>query len=77
MSNSDELYKWINERYEACIKGDISEDQYLKDLDEYKLKISQEEKKVTENSGKSKTKKVKSTSIAGLRSKLLEELKKD
>lgn len=70
MSSKDELYEWIQDRYQQCVNGDITEEVYLKDLEEYNKKIE----KITE---KKETKKVRSTSIAGLRSKLLDELKKD
>ena len=71
MSSQDELYEWIQSRYQQCVNGEISEDVYLKDLEEYNKKV---EKITTE---KKEVKKVRSTSIAGLRSKLLDELKKD
>lgn len=79
MSNSEELYKWINERYEMCMNGDITEEEYLKDLEEYKIKIGQEEAKQAKEKKQTQVSKskVRSTSIAGLRSKLLDELKKD
>ncbi|RMG27846.1 MAG: hypothetical protein D6732_19740 [Methanobacteriota archaeon] len=79
MSTAEELYEWINSRYEACKRGEISEDEYLKDLAEYKEKLAKLD--VGENIPVHKTasgdlKTVKSTSIAGLRKKLLDELMK-
>ena len=78
MSEESEDYKWIQSRYEACMNGEISEEEYLKDLDDYKKRLgSQGTEKEKVKSGSSSTTRVRSTSIAGLRNKLLEELKKD
>ena len=80
MSEESEDYKWIQSRYEACMNGEISEEEYLKDLDEYKKKLGSqgtEEEKVKSGSSSTSSTRVRSTSIAGLRNKLLEELKKD
>ncbi len=79
MSEESEDYKWIQSRYEACINGEISEEEYMKDLEEYKRRLGTqaEEAKDTSSSDAKPHTKVRSTSIAGLRNKLLEELKKD
>ncbi len=79
MSEESEDYKWIQSRYEACINGEISEEEYMKDLEEYKRRLgTQAEETKESNTSEAKTHtKVRSTSIAGLRNKLLEELKKD
>lgn len=79
MSSAEELYEWINGRYEACKRGEITEDEYLKDLSVYKEKLAslniKDEIPVHKTaSGDLAT--VKSTSIAGLRKKLLDELMK-
>ncbi len=79
MSTAEELYDWINSRYEACKRGEITEDEYLKDLAEYKKKLEQLDSKEdipVHKTASGDIKTVKSTSIAGLRSKLLEELRK-
>ncbi len=89
MSDINALYEWINKRYEQYINGDIAEEVYLKDLDFYKQKLAESEENIepfveTEDIDKSKLEaeekinpnKVRSTSIAGLRKKLLEEMGK-
>ncbi len=80
MSESEQLFEWINSRYEACRRGEISEETYMKELAEYNAKIAKLEKntkeKIVEKNEDGSLKRVRSTSIAGLRSKLLDELKK-
>lgn len=81
--NIDELYTWINKRYEDYTDGFISKEAYQKDLEHYKKKLAlaespQEDKTVEEKQDPQSIapNQVRSTSIAGLRKKLLEEMKK-
>ena len=78
----DQIYKWINDRYENYLGGLISESEYLLNLDYYKNRLAlsaEEPNTLTKVEPKLKIKPVhpddvKSTSIAGLRAKLQEEL---
>ena len=81
MDDINKLYEWINGRYESYANGDISEEEYLKDLDFYKQKLAKSEESVEQyitqeeeipDEEKINPNKVRSTSIAGLRKKLLE-----
>jgi len=82
--NIDDLYAWINERYEAYTRDEIDEETYLAELEEYKKRlvefeeqekpVKKVEKKVDQQS--ISPEKVRSTSIAGLRKKLLDEMRK-
>ncbi|MCY3411158.1 MAG: hypothetical protein INQ03_05915 [Candidatus Heimdallarchaeota archaeon] len=80
----NKLYEWVNSRYEQYAQGIITEEEYLKDLDYYKKKLAQSEQDIQQyvteeeevsNQEKINPNKVRSTSIAGLRAKLLEEMK--
>ncbi|MCE7734002.1 MAG: hypothetical protein GPJ54_03930 [Candidatus Heimdallarchaeota archaeon] len=80
----NQLYNWVNKQYDNYTGGQITETEYLADLDFYKTKlalsnedpkpptsdveVSDKQSKVTSPS------QVRSTSIAGLRKKLLDEL---
>ncbi|MHA2090701.1 MAG: hypothetical protein ACW98K_07565 [Candidatus Kariarchaeaceae archaeon] len=78
----EELYDWVTNRYNQYSEGEISEEEYLADLDYYKSQLAQSEEEVAEVSGTTKTSyeekpgstRVRSTSIAGLRKKLMDEL---
>jgi hypothetical protein len=81
--NIDELYIWINKRYEDFTDGFISEEDYLKDLEHYKKKLALAETTYPEKTVEKREdpdsiapSQVRSTSIAGLRKKLLEEMRK-
>ncbi len=79
MTSAEQLYDWINSRYEACKRGEITEEEYLADLAVYKQKLSElddQENIPVHKTASGDLKTVKSTSIAGLRKKLLEELMK-
>ncbi len=82
-SDINKLFEWINARYEEYAKGAITEDEYLTDLEFYKNKLAKSEgnieKYVTKEEEvpveeKINPNKVRSTSIAGLRKKLLDEM---
>ena len=82
--NINRLFDWVNGRYEEYAAGQISEEQYLSDLDYYKKRLAESEDNVVEQyttkeerapAEKINPAKVRSTSIAGLRKKLLEEMK--
>lgn len=78
----NKLYEWINSRYEEYTAGKISEETYTADLEIYKKKLAKSEENietyVTEEEVQPQERinpnMVRSTSIAGLRKKLLEEL---
>ncbi|MHA2251844.1 MAG: hypothetical protein ACXAD7_15885 [Candidatus Kariarchaeaceae archaeon] len=80
----EELYEWVNGRYNEYTEGQIAEEVYLKDLEYYKQRLASSQELPTEeikvkNEPSKTTKKstrVRSTSIAGLRKKLMDELKK-
>lgn len=84
----NKLYEWVNERYNLYLNGNITEEVYTKDLDVYKKKLAESHENIEkyvqkdENTPKRTPRdkidpnKVRSTSIAGLRKKLLEEMKK-
>ncbi len=78
----EELYDWVNERYNEYSKGAIKEEDYLEDLEYYKTRLASSQEDVKpEVKSKTDNKKlpitrVRSTSIAGLRKKLMDELKK-
>ena len=90
MSNRDDLekldinqlYNWVNNQYDNYIGGKISEQEYLTDLDFYKTKLAlsnEDPKPPTSDTEDDRPKvtppsQVRSTSIAGLRKKLLDEL---
>ncbi|MDH5401877.1 MAG: hypothetical protein OEZ01_08435 [Candidatus Heimdallarchaeota archaeon] len=80
--NITELYEWVNSQYEKFSNGEISEEQYNEYLEYYKERLAKSEtqtQNVSDNQVKVKKvepSKVKSTSIAGLRKKLMEEMKK-
>ncbi|OLS20767.1 MAG: hypothetical protein HeimC2_35850 [Candidatus Heimdallarchaeota archaeon LC_2] len=81
----NQLYEWVNQQYDNFAEGKISETVYQSDLDYYKSKLATSNNdpkpvtKLTEEVTKTEdkktpTSKVRSTSIAGLRKKLLDEL---
>ena len=84
----NKLYEWVNERYNLYLGGEITEEVYTKDLEIYKKKLAesqeniekyvQEDEKAQKRTPNDKINpnKVRSTSIAGLRKKLLDEMKK-
>ena len=84
----NKLYTWINERYNLYLNGELSEEEYTQDLDAYKEKLAETQENIekyvqkdvsTQNrtpKDKINPNKVRSTSIAGLRKKLLDEMKK-
>ena len=82
MQTQEESYKWIkSRRYDLCVDGKISEEDYEKDLANYKkmigAQLETEKLQVKDLPSKSNVKKrANSTSIAGLREKMLEELRK-
>lgn len=85
----DQLYDWVNKQYQAFADGKIAEDVYQKYLDYYKTRLASDEgsnqtssvdEPVTSSvdepvTSSVDTSKVRSTSIAGLRKKLLEEIR--
>ena len=82
IDDMNKLYEWINTRYEQYTAGNISEETYLTDLELYKNKLAKSEANIetyiTEEEIQPQERinpsKVRSTSIAGLRKKLLEEM---
>lgn len=83
----NQLYEWVNQQYDNFASGKISEAEYQADLDFYKSKLAQSNNDPTPvasssntpssmdpEKGKTSTRRVRSTSIAGLRKKLLDEL---
>ena len=79
----NQLYNWVNNQYENYSGGKITEAEYLTDLDFYKTKLAlsnEDPKPPTSDIAASDRPKVtppsqvRSTSIAGLRKKLLDEL---
>ena len=80
----EELYEWVNSLYEKYSKGEITEDEYMKAYNHYttrkeELEQSSKDEAVVEDTPKPQDiapEKVRSTSIAGLRKKLMEEMKK-
>ncbi len=80
----EELYEWVNDKYNQYSEGEITEEDYLADLDYYKTRLahSQEEPVTVSTQTKTSSKekpvstRVRSTSIAGLRKKLMDELQK-
>ena len=81
--NVDELYSWINGRYEEYSQDKITEEEYQTDLDYYKQRLAELEstEETTEPAEQideviEQPKNVRSTSIAGLRKKLMEEMRK-
>ena len=83
----NQLYEWVNEQYDKFTAGNISEADYQADLDYYKAKLAKSnsdpdpvsittdvESNPESQQSKISTSKVRSTSIAGLRKKLLDEL---
>lgn len=78
----EELYEWVNTRYTNYTEGSVTEEEYLNDLEYYKERLANSQETVEEPkvknqvSEKPKRTRVRSTSIAGLRKKLMEELKK-
>ena len=83
----NQLYEWVNQQYDNFTAGNITEAVYQADLDYYKAKLatsnndptvstttSEEVSTTTTKDSKTPTSKVRSTSIAGLRKKLLDEL---
>ena len=79
-NDPDELYEWINSRYEDYSNDEITEDEYLQDLDYYKRRLAEleetpkEETTTQSEENQEMPKRVRSTSIAGLRKKLMEEM---
>ncbi len=82
----NELYEWVTKRYNQYLEGEITEDEYTQDLNEYKRKLAESQENIDKYVQTEKTTrtpkdkinpdKVRSTSIAGLRQKLLDEMKK-
>ena len=82
----NKLYEWVNQRYNQYLEGEINEEEYTHDLSEYKKKLAESQENIekyvqAETStrtpkDKINPNKVRSTSIAGLRKKLLDEMKK-
>ncbi|MHA2404475.1 MAG: hypothetical protein ACXADH_15865 [Candidatus Kariarchaeaceae archaeon] len=80
----EELYDWVTNRYNQYSEGEITEEEYLADLDYYKSQLAHGQEEQVEVSGPTKTfieekpgsTRVRSTSIAGLRKKLMDELEK-
>jgi DNA mismatch repair ATPase MutS len=84
----NKLYTWINKRYNLYLNGELAEEDYTQDLDIYKAKLAESQENIEkyvqkEETSKTRTpkdkinpNKVRSTSIAGLRKKLLDEMKK-
>lgn len=80
----NQLYNWVNKQYDNYSGGKITEAEYLGDLDFYKTKLAlsnEDPKPPTSDANVSDDRpsvtppsQVRSTSIAGLRKKLLEEL---
>ncbi len=83
----NQLYEWVNQQYNNFSAGKISETEYQSDLDYYKAKLAQSNSDPTSvpnttevvsnaepEKSKTSTSRVRSTSIAGLRKKLLDEL---
>ena len=80
----NQLYSWVNKQYDNYTDGKITEQEYLTDLDFYKTKLAlsnEDPKPPTSDVNVSDTgpkvtppSQVRSTSIAGLRKKLLDEL---
>ena len=78
----NELFDWINLQYERYTSEEITEDEYMSNLEYYKKRLAASEEQVTEYtteeevlpSEKINPKKVRSTSIASLRAKLLDEM---
>lgn len=81
----DKIYVWINKQYEIYASDQISESEYLSNLEYYKRRLAlstDEVKSPTSNEIKADTglkaippDQVKTTSIEGLRKKLAAELK--
>lgn len=82
--NLDDLYERVNSLYEKYSNDEISEEEYMNAYNHYIAKKEEQEKQESlqaQNQGDvEKTdltpEKVRSTSIAGLRKKLMEEMKK-
>lgn len=83
MDDINKLYEWINSRYEEYASGKITEAEYMKDLEYYKAELAKSEENINQyiteeeeipKEEKINPNKVRSTSIAGLRKKLLEEM---
>ena len=84
----NKLYEWVNERYNLYLEGEITEEAYTQDLDVYKKKLAKSQENIEKYVQKDEStqkrtpkdkidpNKVRSTSIAGLRKKLLDEMKK-
>ena len=82
----NKLYEWVNQRYNQYLNEEITEEEYSHDLNEYKKKLAESQENIekyvqtetTTRTPKDKINpnKVRSTSIAGLRKKLLDEMKK-
>ncbi len=81
----NQLYNWVNTQYDNYSAGKITEQEYLSDLEYYKTKLAlstEDPKPPTSDAERTDPRpavtppnQVRSTSIAGLRKKLLDELK--
>lgn len=87
MNDNDELdalYEKVNSLYEKYSNDEITEEEYMEAYNHYTMKKdeqekherAQEEKKEMEQKANLQPDRVRSTSIAGLRKKLMEEMKK-
>ncbi|MHA2504736.1 MAG: hypothetical protein ACXAE3_17945 [Candidatus Kariarchaeaceae archaeon] len=81
--NLDELYEWVNSLYEKYSNGEVPEEEYMEAYNFYIKRKEEMESEpvpnvqnVDDEEVSVSPEKVRSTSIAGLRKKLMEEMKK-